>query len=274
MIEIRAPERLEAAIAAHLTQADADHGGEASHVCSPACAADVRRHAGYVEWTVRALGVAWSTHLHNVPLAVVDGHPKWQHECAGNCAADIAERFASRCGEWRDSRLISFAEHLDNLLAELAGQGVRVRRDRLVFACMPALSRAGQAEPPERLLLDEAGGAQHYDALVAARCNVVEVAGSGWISGRRYLVLLDHAWNAGSDQPVACSWAEQRGTVGILPARLFEALEGGRRTRPAARALGRRFGFRKTSDIPSRPRWNLGTPSDEQGCPTVSPAVP
>lgn len=265
MSEAGLSERLAAAITAHRADPEADQ----PHVCSWACSADVRRHAGDVSWAVRSLGVAWNTHLHNVPLVEVDGQLRWKHECAGDCAADISERFASRCGEWRDSRYISFGEHLDNLLAELAGHGVRVQRYQLVFACMPALSRAGRALPPEHLLLDAAGGAEHYDALVAARCTVVEVAGSGWISGRRYLVLLDHAWNRDSDRPVAISWIEQRGTVGVLPAWLFEALEDHRLTRRAVHSLARRHGFRKTCDIPCRPRWNVGGAADEQGCPTV-----
>jgi hypothetical protein len=263
-------ERLVGAITAH--RADAEGDAERPHACSPRCSADVRRHAGDVSWAVRSLGVAWDTHLHNVPLVEVDGQLRWKHECAGDCAVDIAQRFTSRCGEWRDSRLISFEEHLDNLLAELNRHGVRVRRDQLAFACMPALSRAGRARPPEHLLLDAAGGAEHYDALVAVGCTVVEVRGSGWISGRRYLVLLDHAWNRGSDRPVANSWVERRGTMRFLPAWLFEALEHRRLTRHAVHSLGRRCGFRETFDIPSRPGWNVGE-AGEQGCPTVAASL-
>lgn len=263
------PESLAAALAAHRADGDAGRDADHHHVCSPRCSAEVRRHAGDDSLTVEALGTAWDTHLLNVPLVVVDGHLRRQHECGGDCATDIAERFKSRWGEWRDARLISFEEHLDNLLVGLAGEGVRVRRDQLVFACMPSLSRAGRAHPPEHLLLDAAGGAEHYDALVAACCNVIEVRGSGWISGRRYLVLLDHAWDGGSPRPVANSGAEQRVTVGPMPVRLFESLERTRLARRAVRALVKRRGLRDTCDVPSRPWWAVGEESAEQGCPTV-----
>ncbi len=168
--------------------------------------------------------------------------------------------------------MISFKEHQDLILAELARQGVRIGRDRLVFACMPALVRAGKARPPKHLLLDAAGAAEHYDALVAVGCLVIEVRGSGWIPGRRYLILLDHAWAAGSARPVAVSWVEWRGTVGVLPAWLFEALERHRPTRRAVHSLVRRYGFRETCDIPVRPRWG-GKSASEQGCPTVPPVT-
>jgi hypothetical protein len=269
MTEDSLRERLANAIAAHRAEVAGTPGEMPAHACSPACSAEVRRHAGAAEWTTRALGMAWSTHLHNMPLGEVDGQPTWTHDCGSDCAPDIAARFVSRSGEWRDSRLIPFTEHLDNLVADLASEGIRIPRHRLAFACMPALSRAGMAEPPASNLLDEAGGARHYDALVAAGCPVIEVRGAGWISGRRYLVLLDHAWGSGSSRQVACSWTEQRGTVGVLPSSLFEALERREPTRRAAHSLARRFGFRKTSDIRCRPGWNVGSPSDEQGCPTV-----
>jgi hypothetical protein len=265
-------ERIAAAITAHRAEANEHNGSEPSHPCSWSCAADVRRHAGAVGWTVRALEIAWDTHWCNLPVTVVDGQWRRQHECTGDCAADIAERFTSRCGEMRDARFISFQEHLDNIIAELASHGVRVPRDRLVFACEIATSRAGRARPPERLLLDAAGAAKHYDALVAAGCGIIEVEGLGWIPGRRYFVLLEHAWHAGSPRPVAASGAEYRLTVGMMPAWLFEALERHRVTRRPLRALVKRRHLRKTWEIPFRPRWADGVPASEQGCPTVPPA--
>ena len=270
--EVDLSEALAAAIRAHREEADRDPGHP--HACGPRCSADVRAQAGDAPWSVRALEVAWGTHGRNLPHSVVDGELRWQHgrTCTGDCAVDIAARFTSRCGEWRDSRVISLDEHVDLILAELHRHGVRICRDRLVVACMPALVRAGQARPPEHLLLDAAGAAQHYDALVAARCPVIEVRGSGWIPGRRYLVLLDHAWSAGSTRSVAVSWPEWRGTVGVLPAWLFEALERRRPTRRAVHSLGRRIGFRETYDIPVRARWG-GEAASEQGCPTVPPGV-
>jgi len=99
--------------------------------------------------------------------------------------------------------------------------------------------------------------------------NIDPEPAAGWISGRRYLVLLDHAWNRGSPRPVAISGAEHRVTVGVMPVRLFESLERNRLTRPTLRVLVKRRGLRDTWDVPSRPRWNIGEASSEQGCPTV-----
>lgn len=157
------------------------------------------------------------------------------------------------------------------VLDDLSAMGRRVPPSRLVFACMPTLARASVARPPDALLLSRAEAAEHFADLGYAGCLGVEVRGAGWLTGRRYLVLLDHAWDAGSDHPAACAYAEApRITVGPLPVGWFEWLEVQRPTRRLMHALARRW-RRKSCDMPVRPYWGVGFPAAEQGCPTVSP---
>jgi hypothetical protein len=104
---------------------------------------------------------------------------------------------------------------------------------------------------------------------VNAGCRVVEIRGAGWLPGRRYLVLLDHAWNGASDSTFPVVWAEVRGTVWPLSVAWFERLERPRALRPMMHWLAGHW-WRQSCDMPVRPAWNTGPPLREQGCPTVS----
>jgi hypothetical protein len=123
------------------------------------------------------------------------------------------------------------------LLAGLGEIGAEVRPNQTAFACMPSLGRRGMAVPPADLLLDRRAAERHHTALVEAGCVVIEIRGAGWLPGRRYLVLLDHAWSRGAPDPCPMVWAEARGTVWPLSVAWFERLERRPLLRPMAHRL-------------------------------------
>jgi hypothetical protein len=169
---------------------------------------------------------------------------------------------------------LDFDGLVDCLLGGLDEAGVRVRPEQVVFGCLPSLQRRGDALPPRELLLDRAAAAIHHTALVEARCIVMQIRGSGWLPGHRYLVLLDHAWSGGGSDPTALVWAEARGTVWPLSVAWFERLERSSWLRPITQRAALRW-WRQSSDMPVRPAWNTtGQRADEQGCPTVALGIP
>ena len=178
---------------------------------------------------------------------------------------DGVKRHEHAC-PWPSPKGSSFGDLLECVLSGLRQHGLAVPRDRLVFACMPSLSRRGLVPPPEDLLLDEPAAGRHYEALVRSGCLVIEVRGAGWLVGRRYLVLLDHAWGGGSLHPHLEAWAEERGTVWPLSVAQFERLERDPRLRPLLHRISKRR-WRQSMDIPVRPLWHQGEPAAEQGCP-------
>ena len=163
---------------------------------------------------------------------------------------------------------LAFEALVGCLVDGLAELGLVIEPSQLAFACMPSLGRRGEPLPPADLLLDTAAAAAHHVALVAAGCPMVEIRGAGWLPGRRYLVLLDHAWGRGAAQSLAAVWAESRGTVRPLSVASFERLERNRRFRPLVHVAARRW-WRTSFDITVRPAWNVGPPSAVQGCPTT-----
>jgi len=162
----------------------------------------------------------------------------------------------------------SFGDLLECIIKGLRDRGLAVPRDRIVFACMPSLSRRGLVPPHEDLLIDEVAAGRHFEALMQAGCLVIEVRGAGWLADRRYLVLLDHAWDGGSARPHLEAWAEERATVWPLSVAQFERLAREPHLLPL---LNRIYKSRRrpSVDIPVRALWNEGAPATDQGCPTV-----